>query len=105
MWVAAPDWQGFSARSGAAALAVGLRHRPRQDLLADTLAWERRLGLGRDRRAAYSSGWWARAGGSRPARSQPKTAAASGIPMTMMSRFAAGTLDSSDRPSSGLDQE
>src|SRR5690349_10060378 len=51
LWIADPDWQGFSARSGAAAAAAGLRHRPRHDLLADTLAWEREQGLDRERRA------------------------------------------------------
>ena len=52
----------------------------------------------------YSSGCLEMAGGSRPASSQPTTAAITGMPTTMNSRFSVGTLDSSERPSRGLSQ-
>ena len=52
----------------------------------------------------YSSGCLEMADGSRPAISQPTTAAITGMPTRMNSSCSAGTLDSSDRPSSGLSQ-
>ena len=51
LWLADPDWAGFSARSGAAASAAGLSSRPLADLAADSLRWERELGLDRGRQA------------------------------------------------------
>ncbi|MFD8288922.1 oxidoreductase, partial [Streptomyces lavendulae] len=55
MWMPDRDWAGFGARSGAAAVAAGLHHRPRADLLKDTLRWEREAGLARPRRAGLST--------------------------------------------------
>lgn len=55
MWLVDPAYAGWSARNGEAALAAGMRHRPRAELLADTLAWERAEGLGRDRKAGLSA--------------------------------------------------
>lgn len=54
MWTHDPAYAGWSARTGAKALDAGLRHRSRADLIADTLDWERGLGLDRDRKAGLS---------------------------------------------------
>ncbi len=51
---ATQEYAGFAARSGAAARAAGLRHRPVVETLADTLAHERTRGLDRDRGAGLS---------------------------------------------------
>lgn len=55
LWIADPDWAGFSARTGAVATAAGLRHRPRRELIADTLVTERERGLDRERKAGLSA--------------------------------------------------
>ena len=56
MWLVREDHRGWARRSGAAAAALGLRHRPRTELLADLLAWAREDGLDTPRPAGLSDG-------------------------------------------------
>jgi nucleoside-diphosphate-sugar epimerase len=55
LWMHDPEWAGFSARDTAAIRRTGLQTRPLEATLADTLPWERELGLGRERRAGLSA--------------------------------------------------
>jgi 2'-hydroxyisoflavone reductase len=55
MWLTEPGYEGWACRSGAAALEAGLTHRSRREFLVDALAWERELGLERERRAGLSA--------------------------------------------------
>jgi nucleoside-diphosphate-sugar epimerase len=52
LWVADPDWLGFGSRDNGKARAAGLRTRPLEQTLSDTLAWE----LTRDHREARRAG-------------------------------------------------
>ena len=54
LWIIDPDWNAFLDRSNAAAKAAGLRLRPLEQLLAETLEWERGEGLDRERGAGLT---------------------------------------------------
>ena len=55
LWIIDPEWSAFLDRSNAAAVAAGLRLRPIDELLAETLEWEREQGLDRERGAGLSA--------------------------------------------------
>jgi nucleoside-diphosphate-sugar epimerase len=55
LWLHDPDWAGFSSRDTAAVGRAGLVTRPLEQTLADTLPWERELGLDRVRKAGLSA--------------------------------------------------
>lgn len=54
LWLPMPEYAGFAARDSSAARAAGLRTRPLQDTLADTLCWEIATGADRSRRAGLA---------------------------------------------------
>jgi hypothetical protein len=53
LWVP-PEYRGFGSRSNAAAKSAGMLLRPLQNVTARALAYERKLGLDRERRAGLS---------------------------------------------------
>ena len=55
LWLPLPEYTGFMSRRNEAAKRSGLRFRPLADTVRDALAWERELGLPRDRGAGLSS--------------------------------------------------
>ena len=55
LWIIDPGWNAFLDRSNAAAVAAGLRLRPLEQLLAETLEWERSQGLDRERKAGLTA--------------------------------------------------
>ena len=53
VWLPA-GYEGFMTRTASGAVASGLRQRPLEETWADTLEWERRQGLDRERKAGLS---------------------------------------------------
>ena len=54
LWLADPSWHGMNARSNLRAQQAGLRLRPLDRTLADTLAWEEEAGVDRPRGAGLT---------------------------------------------------
>lgn len=54
LWLPMPEYAAFGARNNNAALAAGLRMRPLEETLADTLAWELALNFPGPRQAGLS---------------------------------------------------
>jgi nucleoside-diphosphate-sugar epimerase len=55
LWLHDPEWAGFSSRDTSAITRAGLTTRGLDQTLADTLRWERELGLDRPRNAGLSA--------------------------------------------------
>jgi nucleoside-diphosphate-sugar epimerase len=55
LWLHDPEWAGFSSRDTSAITRAGLTTRGLDQTLADTLPWERELGLDRPRNAGLSA--------------------------------------------------
>jgi 2'-hydroxyisoflavone reductase len=56
LWLPIPEYAGFNARDSTAARAAGLKHRPLEETLADTLAWEQVRPEARQRRYRRRAG-------------------------------------------------
>lgn len=54
LWLPMPEYAGFMTRDVSESLTAGLRIRPLQDTAAASLAWERELGLDRERRSGIT---------------------------------------------------
>jgi hypothetical protein len=54
LWLHDASYAGFNSRDTSAAERTGLTRRPIRETLADTLPWERELGVDRERRAGLS---------------------------------------------------
>jgi nucleoside-diphosphate-sugar epimerase len=55
LWLSDPEYAGYGCWDVSASLAHGLTIRPIEQTAADALAWERRLGLGRQRKAGITT--------------------------------------------------
>ncbi|MEF2978821.1 NAD-dependent epimerase/dehydratase family protein [Subtercola sp. YIM 133946] len=56
LWLPVPEYAGFSSRDSTRARAAGLRHRPLEETLADTLAWEKTRPEAKQRRYRRRAG-------------------------------------------------
>jgi len=54
LWVPPNGYAGFMDRSNSAAVSAGLTFRPIDDIVRDSLRWERNLGLKRERHAGLT---------------------------------------------------
>jgi len=54
LWLPVPEYAGFMTCDVGASLAAGLHTRPLEDTVAESLGWERELGLDRERRTGIT---------------------------------------------------